>query len=111
MVIPQRRNCRPVRIGGFLIVGADLRGAFFAACFPFSFFLPTFFVPWTDLSGVERKALLVRKVELRFWKAHNHENIKSGRIADQLERCSGERWKYKRAQKRKVFEKERNGSA
>ncbi len=100
-----------VRIGGFLIVGADPRGAFFAVCFPFSFFLPTFFVPWTDLSGVERKGLLVRFVELRFSKAHTHENIISGRIADKLERCSGECWKYKRAQKRQFFERDRNGSA
>jgi hypothetical protein len=100
-----------VRIGGFLIVGADLRGVCFAACFPFSFFLPTLFVPWTDLSGVERKGLLVRIVELRFSKAHKHENIISGRIADKLERCSGELWKYKRAQRRFVFERDHNSSA
>jgi hypothetical protein len=86
-----------VRIGGFLTVGADLRGAFFAVSFPFSFLLPAFFVPWPDLSGVERKGLLVRIVELRFSKAHKHENTISGRIANQLERCSGEQWKYKRA--------------
>jgi hypothetical protein len=100
-----------VRIGGFLIVGADGRGAFFSACFPFSFLLPAFFVPWADLSGVERKGLFVRNVELRFSKAHKHENFISGRIADKLEQCSGARWKYMRAGKHKLFERNHNGSA
>lgn len=99
-----------VKLGGVLIVGANLRGVLFAAVFPFSLFIPPLFVPWEELTGVEHKGMLVRFVDLRFSKVPDSENMISGRLADRLERTSGEIWKYERARTRGFFERDQDST-
>ncbi len=84
------------KVGGMLVVGADLRGAYFSMVFPFSLFAPTLMVPWSELSGVERKGILVRFVELKFGRVTELRNEISGRLADKLESSSGGVWRYER---------------
>ena len=97
-----------IKIGGFLIIGANLRGVLFAVVYPFSLFIPPMFVPWDELTGVEHKGIFVRFVDLRFSKVPYCENMISGRLADKLEKTSGEIWKYKRARKRIFFERDQD---
>jgi hypothetical protein len=92
--------------GCVLIVGGDLRGAYFSAFIP-SKFCPPLFIPWEDIKGTERKGVLVRFVELRFAKVQgqqDEDNWISGRMADNLEALSNGRWKYQRERKRGVLE-------
>ena len=89
--------------GCLLIVGGDLRGAYFSTCLP-SAICPPLLIPWGDIQGVERKGLLVRFVELKFVKGPpDGQHEISGRVADRLESVSGGAWRYQRAKKTVIF--------
>lgn len=93
------------KYGCLLIIGGDLRGAYFSAFMP-SKFCPPLFIPWEDIKGIEGNGVLVRSVELRFAKVQGQQDEDhwiSGRMADKLEKVSNGRWKYQRTRKWSSF--------
>lgn len=93
------------KYGYMLIIGGDLRGAYFSNSFPAAL-CPRIFVPWEEIKGVEHRGILVRYVQLEFLKAPQQVHSISGRLADKLERASGGIWDYQRADKTVFFGKD-----
>lgn len=97
------------KYGMFLIVGGDVRGAYFSICLPSRLF-PPIQIPWSDIKGQEHRGLTARYVDLIFEKdknKSNDRNIISGRVADTLEQLSGGVWVYERAGKRVIFARDK----
>ena len=84
------------KVGGMLVIGADVQGAYFSVVFPLSLFSPDLMVPWAEISGIERIGFLVR-LELTFSRIPELRNEIPGPLADKLEAASGGIWQYERA--------------
>jgi hypothetical protein len=88
-----------------LITGANKDGAYFSACVPFSYILPPFFVPWSEIQGFEHRLALRQVVELRFAQAKGYRSIVivSKRIALKFSAASNNTWTFDRSFKRTLW--------
>ncbi len=79
---------------GCLNVCANSQGVHLSILFVFSFAQPPVFMPWSDISGTERKNWLSSSVELRFRQAPTIPFRIGSRLANKLEQASGGVWHY-----------------
>ncbi len=96
--------------GCFLIAGGNRQGAYFSTLLP-SHLCPPLLIPWEDITGIERRGILSRTVELKLAndiKKSEVFNSISGRLADRLEKLSEGIWSYKHATRRVIFGKDEN---
>jgi hypothetical protein len=101
-------NIAGAEYGLVLIVGGNREGAYFSTLLP-SRLCPPLLIPWADLTGIERRGLTVRHVELSVKKDVRNSNVVnyvSANIADKLEALSEGAWSYKHSQKKTIFRKD-----
>lgn len=94
--------------GWLLIIGGNRDGMYLSAVMP-SRLCPPLLIPWDDITGVERRGLLTREVELRFvhdYRKSQENNCISSAMAGKLEVASSGRWTYRHATRRVILGKD-----
>ena len=94
-------NFAGAKLGCFLILGGNRKGAYLSTLMP-RHLCPPLFIPWEDIIGIERRGLISKRVELRLSDDFNKSgafNYISRNMADKLEYLSKGKWSYKHATK------------
>jgi hypothetical protein len=97
-----------VKFGCFLILGGNHQGAYLSTMMP-NQLCPPLLIPWNEITGIERRGLISRNVELTLAKDYIKSavnNYISRNMADKLESLSEGEWTYKHATKRVIFGKD-----
>ena len=79
-----------------ITIGCNNVSLYLSVLFPFSFGHPKLEIPLSDITGVERKGMLVRYIELSFRRAPDTKLRLYKMAADRVEQASKGAWSYER---------------